>query len=296
MPPEPTSNQAPLVTRARSLAEWDLILARYPLGSRGDLWRAIAFCLASNLLVWRFIVSGRMRPTHVVVLVALEAVLLSSLAWIQSRLVPAAARMERPQPLAARLGTFAFAFVWLGFVYGLVLGLFVDDGATLVALRDDPLGALATGGLLWPLALTAAGAVADAIADWTFWRRHGGLFLSTPGVQAIARWLTLFLGGIPFFVPMVAGAFGVVTLAERVAKRRAGSSRPDRPRLPVRAEPLFAPLLLLAVFGPMAWLLASGINGWAVGYCSAKFASEVFVLCLPLVASRARAEETAKIR
>jgi uncharacterized membrane protein len=50
-------------------------------------------------------------------------------------------------------------------------------------------------------------------------------------------------------------------------------------------------LLVAGIFGVMLWLLNSGVSGWAVGFCSAKVASEVFIVCMPLVARKVRAEE-----
>jgi hypothetical protein len=135
--------------KAASIAEWDALLARYPLGSPWEMARQFLSVAGSNAVVLYLLVTGRMRPFHLVVLVAIEALLLSAIAWIQSRLVPRSALMEsKPQPLRARLGTLAF-------------------GAS-------------------------------------------GSASSTPSSNSAARWLTLFLGGIPFFVPL---AFGVWTIS-----------------------------------------------------------------------------------
>ena len=58
---------------------------------------------------------------------------------------------------------------------------------------------------------------------------------------------------------------------------------------------LAVPLLCLAVFGTMMWMLKSGVLGWAVGYCSAKLVADSFILFLPLIAKRARAEEAGAV-
>src|SRR4029079_17716134 len=111
-------------------------------------------------------------------------------------------------------------------------------------------------------------------------------FISTPGLSAAARWLTLFLGGIPFVIPMFAVAVGISTLVKRLTKGREED---------IRWAIVLIPLLCLSVFGVMGWLIQHGVSGWAVGYCSAKFASEIFLVALPLIASKANAEETAEL-
>ena len=98
----------------------------------------------------------------------------------------------------------------------------------------------------------------------------GGYFLSTPGFNSAARWLTLFLGGIPFFVPLAFGVFTISTLIERLNKRRAGPSALRRGR--AKLAPFIAPALAAGLLGVMGWLLEAGVSGWAVGYCSAKLA------------------------
>ena len=45
----------------------------------------------------------------------------------------------------------------------------------------------------------------------------------------------------------------------------------------------------------LGWLLEAGVSGWAVGYCSAKLASESFLVFLPLIANKARAEEAVDV-
>lgn len=263
-----------------SITQWDALLARYPQGSPAGLLYQLAVVLAANGMTLRLLVTGRMRPAELVVLVALEAVLLSAIAWLQIQRVPASARLDDEKtPILARLGTLAFGLFWLAVVYGFALGdsfekLVQDDGWPSAA-------AFLQSGMQWPLALCLLGAFIDAFRDWEHWCDRGGHFISTPGFNAVARWLTLYLGGIPFLVPMAVVAKLIVTLFERPGQRRAGGS----------PNPLMILLLLGGVFGLMLWLLNSGISGWAVGFCSAKVVSEVFLICMPLIATKARAEE-----
>src|SRR6185295_5735172 len=108
----PDRRRTPMATQAekrRSIAEWDALVKRYPLGSRWDFWRQLAFAALSNAVTVYFLVTHRMQPIHLVYLVALEALLLTAIAWIQTIGVPQEARFDQQaQPLGARLGTLAF--------------------------------------------------------------------------------------------------------------------------------------------------------------------------------------------
>jgi hypothetical protein len=275
-------------SKAASIAEWDALLARYPLATPWEMVRQLLSVAGSNAVVLYLVATGRMRPFHLVALVALEAVLLTSIAWVQSRMVPRSALLDQPQPLRARLGTLAFGLVWLGFVYAIILGAMLDAGGEVIAAFRNPLATLRQDALLWPLALTTTFALADAVRDWMHWRSAGGYFLSTPGFNSVARWLTLFLGGIPFFVPLAFGVFSIATLVDRLSKRKRGGAAAAAGS---RFAPILAPALIAGVFAVIGWLLNAGVSGWAVGYCSAKLASESFLVFLPLIASKARAEE-----
>jgi hypothetical protein len=92
-------------------------------------------------------------------------------------------------------------------------------------------------------------------------------------------------------VPLAFGVFTVSTLLERLNRRRAGVPAPAAAAS--RLAPIIAPALAAGLLGVMGWLLEAGVSGWAVGYCSAKLASESFLVFLPLIASKARAEEAA---
>jgi len=134
------------------------------------------------------------------------------------------------------------------------------------------------------------------LQDAAHFRRHGGTFLSTPGVHGAARWLTLFLGGIPFAVPFFGTVIAIKLIAERIApavKRRVGM--PTGRTLVVLL--LMIPVAGWLVLTGIAWIgteLESAVGGvglWALGYCAAKFVAELFIVCLPLIASKAHAED-----
>jgi hypothetical protein len=241
------------------------------------------------VIAW-LIGSQRMTPLELVVLVALEAVLLILIAWLQSRLVPAAARETNPMRWRQRLGTLAFGMVWLGFVYGLMLLVMIPSGAEAARLLHDPIAFVGGSNLKWPLLITLAGAVVDAPQDSAHFRRAGGTFLSTPGLHGAARLLTLFLGAIPFFVPLVAVLVAAKTVIENAAKwlgQRAPTGAGN-----ARTITLLVSMLTLCFFASVAWLIRSEVSAWAIGYCCAKFVSELFVVCLPLIANTAHAQES----
>lgn len=276
--------------KLKSIAEWDALIRRYPLGSRGDLVRQLALTVISNLIVARLLITGQMLPFHLVLLVALEALLLSAVAYAQHRFVPRTAIMESPekQSVGQRIFTLGFGLVWLAGVYGMVLSFLAPSGTFL----DDPLAGIVAARLHWPLAITAGSALLDAVRDHLHWREvqepQGGFFVSTPGFSAVARWLTLFLGGIPFLMPLAILAFGLSVLIKRLEKK---VSTPDNAKWAV----LVVPILGFAIFGTMGTLLRAGLAGWVIGYTVAKIASEIFIVCLPLIATKAKAEESAAL-
>lgn len=284
-----TAQTASPEARRQSLREWEALLRRYPLASPWGLaWQGLTV-LGGNFTVAWLVVHGRMSPFELVLLVAIEAVLLVGIAWLQSMFVPKEAIQRTPHTVGQRLGTFAFGLFWLAAVYSLVLGAFVPQLPEVKRLMADPLAFLMASHLKWPLLITLAGAFVDALQDHAHFGRHGGIFLSTPGMQGAARWLTLFLGGIPFFMPLVAVVGVLYALGSKVAewvKRRGGGNRE------AIVMTAMVPVLSIAFFSTFGWLVQSDVSGWAVGYATAKFAAEIFIVCLPLIAKKAHAEES----
>jgi hypothetical protein len=279
-------------------SEWQQMLRRYPLASPWGLAFQIGSTLASNALVVWLVASGRMTPFELVVLVALEALVLIGIAWLQKRSVPPAALDPDPLTKKDRLQTFAFLMVWLGGVYAFVFFGFVPSVPEMLGALRDPLAFLAGSALKWPLAITVATAAVDALQDAAHFRRHGGKFLSTPGFQGAARMLTLILGGIPFAVPFFGTVIGLKLAVEKIhARLTRDKDRPNRNALVVT-------LLVLAV-AALVWTgatlldridlaLQRGVAWWALCYGAAKFVSELFIVSLPLIATKAQAEDEAK--
>jgi len=293
----PKAPKGSMRQKLASIAFWDALRRRYPVASHWELVRQGSGVLAANLLAARALVRGEMRPWELVVLVAFEAIAYSLVAWIQLQFVPPTARPEAEEKslsLVARLPALAFGLFWLVCVYGLVFGFLLRDLGPFLAAVREPLAYLEESAIRWPLAVAIAGLLLDAIADRRFWLHHGGTFVSTPAFTAMARWLTLFLGGIPFFVPFAAGGWGVAQAAkaiERIDRRH--PLGPKRGRLP--AVILVLPVLGLGLMMLVGWLMQAGELGWTIGYCSAKFASEMLILGVPLLAERASREERAEL-
>lgn len=275
-----------------SIAYWDALRRRYPVASHWELVRQGSGVLAANLLAARALVRGEMRPWELVVLVAFEAIAYTVVAWIQLWFVPPEARPEAEDTkpsLAARLPALAFGLFWLFCVYGLIFGFLLRDLQPFLAAVREPLAYLGNSAIRWPLAVAVGGLLLDAIADRQFWRQHGGTFVSTPAFTAMARWLTLFLGGIPFLVPFAAGGWGVAQVAKAIERRYPGV--PKGGKLP--AAILVLPVLGIGLMMLVGWLMQAGELGWTIGYCSAKFVSEMLILGVPLMAERASREEKA---
>jgi hypothetical protein len=280
--------------KLKSLREWEMVIKRYPLSSPLGLGFQVLTTLGGNITIAWLVANGRMSPLELVLLVAIEAVMLVAIAMIHSKFVPKESLQEQHMPLRASLGTLAFGLFWLGCVYGLVLFAFVPSGDELHRLTADPVAFLLGSNLKWPLLITLVGALIDVLQDHAHIGRHGGQFISTPGLQGAARWMTLFLGGIPFFMPVVAVIALLVAIGKRIGqwlqKRQGGSKDFEAVVMTV-----MAPLMMVAFFGTFSGLVTSGVSGWAIGYATAKFISEIFVVCLPLIAKTAHAEETAAL-
>lgn len=285
---------ATLAAKQKSLREWEELMRRYPLASPWGLLFQGATVLSGNILIAWLVATGRMSPLELVLLVAIEAVILVAIAMIHSRFVPKESLEKNPMGWRERLGTFAFGVFWLGCVYTMVLGFFVPSGDELHRLADDPVAFLLGSNLKWPLLITLAGGFVDALQDHVHQRKHGGQFISTPGLQGAARWLTLFLGGIPFFMPTVAVVAIFVAVGKRIGEwlKRRGSANSSTEAVVMT---VMAPLMMVAFFATFAGLVSSGVSGWAIGYSTAKFIAEIFIVCLPLIAKSAHAEESAAL-
>jgi hypothetical protein len=79
--------------------------------------------------------------------------------------------------------------------------------------------------------------------------------------------------------------------------RRFGTPRERVQALLIVMIPVVGWLVLNGIGRIDAWLepKVRGVGWWAVCYASAKFVAELFLICLPLIASKAHAEEAAAL-
>jgi hypothetical protein len=286
--------------RAQRLSDWEQMLLRYPMSSRWGLAFQILTTLSGNALVVWLVMSGRMTPFELVLLVAIEALLLIGIAWLQKRSVPPEAVDPSPMTRKDRLQTLAFLLFWLAGVYSFVFFGFVPSGAEMLGALRDPLGFLAASSLKWPLLITVATAAVDALQDHAHFRRHGGKFLSTPGFQGAARMLTLILGGIPFIVPFFGTVIALKLGVERIHARLTRGERHSNRAALVTVLLAFAVFALiggaLVLIDRIDAALQLGVAWWALCYGAAKFVSELFIVSMPLIATKAHAEDVDKAK
>jgi hypothetical protein len=250
-------------------------LRRFP--AQGALAAAIniSLVLASNSIVLWLLISGRLRAAHLIALVMLETVLLIAIAWLMQRMVPRADWSEQPKPWREKAPLIAFVLIWIGFAYALTLAILKGFG-DFIDLFSGTQAWIATG-LYWSLLATLALALLHACGDLMHYRRNGGPFLSHVSHDAMARYLTLLLGGIPFAMPFFAFVIGGFKGIEYVLRRARIAP----------AESLLAGVAMLIVatasFSLVSMLITSGVSGWAIGFVFAKLIAEVAIAAIPWV-------------
>ena len=249
-------------------------LRRFPAQGVASVALNIAMVLAGNAIVFFLLHSGQLRAAHLIALVVVETVALIAISAFVQRLAPRHDWLEQPKPWREKGPLFAFALVWLGGAYGIALAMLHGYG-DLFALAQ--VSTWIDTGLYLPLLYTVAFALVHAIGDWQHYRRDGGPFQSSVSQDAMGRYLTLLLGGIPFAMPFFAVVIGGVKGIEYVTRR-------------ARAAPLQSVLVGAAMIGIayagfalVGLLISSQVTGWAIGFVFAKLIAEIMMACVPLV-------------
>jgi uncharacterized membrane protein len=249
-------------------------LRRFPSQSTASVVMNIGMVLFGNAIVFWLLISGELRATHLIVLVAVETVLLIAISSLLQRLVPRSDWLEQPKQWRESAPVIVFVLVWLGGAYGFTLAM-IQGYPDLLAL-----GTLQTWietRLYVPLLYTLGLAVLHGIGDLRHFRRKGGPFISEVSHDAMARYLTLILGAIPFAMPFFAVTIGGFKGVEYIF----GKARTDP------AKSLLAGGAMLAIvslsFAVIELLISSEVNGWAIGFVFAKLIAEVLIVCIPLV-------------
>jgi hypothetical protein len=262
------------LTRADALQ----YLRRFPAQGALGIATSFASVLVANAIVLHFVLEGRLRAPHLIALVMAETVVLTTIGWLQHRFVPRRDWSEQPKPLRERLFLFGFLLVWLAGAYGITLVVLggVPDFVALLRSRS----AWSDAGLQWPLLVTLVLALVHAFGDDRHYRRHGAPFLSTVAHDAIARYLTLIFGGIPFAMPFFVVVIGGFKAVEFLLHRARIAP----------AQSVLGALGMIAVayagFALIGLLIGSGVAGWAIGYILAKLIAELMVAAIPLVMAK----------
>ena len=254
----------------------DALIERYPPGRRKALWKQVLSVVVGNSVVAYLLLVRQINPVYLVLLVGLEAMLLSLVETGQQAFVP---RESIPEELrgCGRLFTLAFCLVALLFMNGMLLAGMFDAGPALLTLLKHPVEEFVRAQLFWPLLITLATGLLDARRALKDFAVTGGTLVSTPGWNSRARWLTLTLGVIPGAILIV----GSLWVAGKVLER---TKRKGREVTNFLLWKLGA--VVLSGFYLAYLQVSSGFVGWAIGYCVAKITSELLIVTMPLAAAR----------
>jgi hypothetical protein len=258
-------------------------LRRFPPQGIAATALNVVMVLIGNSLVFWLLLSGELRAAHLIVLVMIETVLLLAISWLLQRAVPQVDWFEQPGPWREKLPILGFVLVWLGGAYGFTLAI-INGYPDFVALVCS-LQAWIDTRLYIPVLYTLALALLHALGDLRHYHQKGGPFVSEVSHDAMARYLTLVLGGIPFAMPFFAVAIGGFKGAEYVFRK----ARIDP------AHSLFAGAAMIAVaagsFTMIELLMTSGVHGWAIGFVFAKLIAELLIVFMPMIMARVAADE-----
>jgi hypothetical protein len=249
-------------------------LRRFPAQGRFSIALNIATVLGGNAIVFHLLNSGQLRAAHLIALVIVETLALIAISAFVQRRVPQRDWLEQPKPWREKGPLIAFVLVWLCGAYGITLAM-LHGYADVLALAQWR--TWIDTGLYLPLPYTVALALVHASGDWLHYRHHGGPFQSSVSQDAMGRYLTLLLGGIPFAMPFFAVVIGGLKGIEYVTRNARAAP----------ARSLFAGVAMIGVayagFALVGLLISSQVAGWAIGFVFAKLIAEMMMACVPLV-------------
>jgi hypothetical protein len=258
-------------------------LRRFPPQGIAATALNIAMVFIGNALVFWLLLCGELGAAHLIVLVMVETLLLLAISWLLQRAVPRVDWIEQPKPWREKLPVLAFVLVWLGGAYGFTLAI-INGYPDFIALVSSAQTWVDTR-LYIPVLYTLALALIHAISDLRHYRQKGGPFISDVSHDAMARYLTLVLGGIPFAMPFFAAAIGGFKgLEYMLGKLRINPAK----------SMLAGAAMLVVVAGSatvIELLITSGVHGWAIGFVFAKLIAEVLIVCMPQIMARVASEE-----
>jgi hypothetical protein len=264
-----------------SKADAEAWLRQFPYRGHAALGLHALLVLGANGFVFWLLHSGRLSGAGLILLVALETVLLLALTRLMALPVPLRDWFEAPKPMREVLPVLAFLVVWCAGAYGITL-LMISGWPDFLAYFRDPRQWLRSG-LAYALAITVVLALVAGTGDYLRYRRLGAPYMSSLSLDAMARMLTLVLGGIPFAMPFFVVTIGGFKAVEWLAAR----ARTD-PRTSILGG---LGMLAVAVLGfaAVSALIGAGTSGWAIGFVLAKLLAELMVVAIPLVMREAAA-------
>ncbi|MEO8502437.1 MAG: hypothetical protein ABI609_00930 [Acidobacteriota bacterium] len=256
------------------LQQWAAAHQVPPAALRSLFPRLLAILLG-NATVAYLVLLGLARPLELVLFVALEAMLLTTIAMVQERFTSGQrARPSLGRAVLNQLGVILICLLILAF-NSVVIASMLHAEAAALALARHPLETILRARLVWPLSITLVAALFDVRRDAKRFAQQGGEFDSTPGENGAARWLTLIFGAMPHAIPLLA----YVAIVSRYFRRRAERLKSAAVSAPVsRVAIAVLGLYLVATLVFLSWLLKSGLAGWTVAFFSAKISSEVLVV------------------
>jgi hypothetical protein len=262
---------------SQSLSREDalLYLRRFPAQGIMAVLVNLLLVLASNAVVLWLLLHKGLSPAQLIALVIVETLLLIAIAWLQQRMVPRRDWLEQPKPWRERAPLIGFVLLWIGCAYGLTLAVLRGYGDLFALLTS--LDAWTESRLHWSLLATLTLALIHVVGDHWHYRRLGGPFHSSVSHDAMARYLTLLLGGIPFAMPFFAVFLGGVKGIEFAARK--ARTAPQQSLLVLITMIVVASLS----YALITRLVDSDVSAWAIGFIFAKLIAEAALACMPLV-------------
>lgn len=250
---------------------------------------AVAVTLASVLLgnawLWWLSWSGVLSLSGIVLLILVEALLLSLISSAQRASVPPKHRMKKERVKASKmLISWIAAVVGIGGAY-VMWALILGETDTAIRLLTSP-EAWMQNGLHIALGITLLFTVTGLFADHHHYLRAGPPLVSSVDMEDTARRVTLIYGAVVIAIPMI----GLLALAfwglRRLTSKLEGNLH----------AAVFGLGLLGAFIGSfflLARLVDNGPHGWAAVYLLGKAIVEGLFALMPVLARKTRRDRSA---
>jgi hypothetical protein len=186
-------------------AELLALRQRFPKpGLAAGIYQCAVIVLTNGYLLY-LVVTSQSSPVAIAAFNICELIILSVIGHLARVPIPKAQRTsDASTGVVQRIVVLGLSFMWLGFVYSISLAFDKEHYEQLRA-AGNPLVALETLNLVWPLLLVALTTLVATIGDWSYWHRHGGLFIPHMAMSGAPKILTLVFA--PFPAMFIAGAF-----------------------------------------------------------------------------------------